>query len=122
MNTKDPKIKKAKRDKVNQAGATEKPGERWQPDPQNPKDKAFDQGLFNNSNTQTGTAQSGYDERNPKHPGGKQQQQPKVTNQDNAITNSEEQNKCDDEPVQEKSAGNAGKETEKKIPTMKSGL
>lgn len=119
MNTQDPKIKNKKPVKANQPGPTENPGKQWQPDPQHPKGKAFEQGLSNNSNTQTGTAQSGYDEMNPKHPGGKQQHQPKVTNQENAITNSEEQNKCDDdEPVQEKSAG----KLEKNTPTMKSGL
>jgi phage repressor protein C with HTH and peptisase S24 domain len=69
------------------------------------KKQAFDQGLPNNSNTQTGTAHSGYDEKNPKHPGGKQQQQPKVTNQENDITNSEEQNKWAEEPVEERSGG-----------------
>ncbi|NII25868.1 hypothetical protein HB364_12285 [Pseudoflavitalea sp. X16] len=99
MSTQDPKIKKVKPDKANKPGATEKPGERWQPDPQSPKSRAFDQGLSNNSNTQTGTAQSGYDETNPKQPGGKQQQQPKVTNQENAITNSEEQNNPQTPPM-----------------------
>lgn len=93
MSTQDPNIKKGKPVKANQPGVEERPGERWQPDPQNPKSKAFDQGLFNNSNTQTGTAQSGYDEAHPKNPGGKQQQQPKVTNQENAITNTDEQTK-----------------------------
>lgn len=91
-----------------------------------------DQGEHNNANTQTGTAQSGYDEKNPKHPGGKQQQQPKVTNQENEITNSEEQNKWEDEPVKEQSGNSTertdpeidqpipdAEKTEKKIPNMK---
>lgn len=96
------------------------------------KKKAFDQGISNNSNTQTGTAQSGYDEKNPKHPGGKQEMQPKVTNEDNDITNSQEQNIEAEEPVEERSEDSrketgpeidapipGEEDTEKKIPTMK---
>lgn len=130
MSKQDPNIK-AKRDTTSQSDATKGPGEQEQPDRQE-KGRAFDQGLYNNSNTQAGTAQSGYDEANPKQPGGKQQQQPKVTNQENAITNSEEQNKWEDEPVEEKSGGNSTETTDpeivpdeektvKKIPTMKGG-
>lgn len=127
MSNQDPKTK-AKKDKTGQPGPKGKTdsGNTQQPDQGK---KAFDQGLSNNSNTQTGTAQSGYDENNPKHPGGKQQLQPKVTNQENAITNSEEQNKVDEEqePVEEQSSGNAKERTDpetdspKKIPTMKGG-
>lgn len=120
MNIQDPK---GKQHKTGQANANKKAGQAHQPgqqdkrsDPQDKKKKAFDEGLPNNSNTQTGTAQSGYDEKNPKYPGGKQQQHPKVTNQENAITNSEEQNKLDEEPVDEQSGGNATEKTEKKIP------
>jgi hypothetical protein len=127
MSIKDPK---AKQDKTGQQGSKDKTGNMQQSDQGK---KAFDQGLSNNSNTQTGTAQSGYDEKNPKHPGGKQQQQPKVTNQENDVTNSEEQKKWNDEPVDEQSSGNSkertdpeidspipdAEKTEKKIPTMK---
>jgi hypothetical protein len=97
--------------------------------PDQQKKKAFDEGLTNNSNTQTGTANSGYDEKNPKHAGGKQQQHPKVTNQENDITNSEEQHKWAEEPVDEQSGNSAhrtdpeidspipdAEKTEKKIP------
>ena len=133
MSINDPKTK-AKQDKTGQPGQKDKrdTGNKQQSDQQ---EKAFDQGLPNNSNTQTGTAQSGYDEKNPKHPGGKQQDQPKVTNQDNDITNSEGGKKWNDEPVDEQSSGNSkertdpeidspipdAEKTEKKIPTMKGG-
>lgn len=95
MSIQDPKtkIKQEKAGNDKQSGQIDK------------KKQAFDQGLPNNSNTQTGTAHSGYDEKNPKHPGGKQQQQPKVTNQENDITNSEEQSKWAEEPVEERSEG-----------------
>jgi hypothetical protein len=95
MSIQDPKTK-TKQDKAGNGKQSEQIGK---------KKQAFDQGLPNNSNTQTGTAHSGYDEKNPKHPGGKQQQQPKVTNQENDITNSEEQNKWAEEPVEERSEG-----------------
>lgn len=105
-----------------------------QPEPTKEQKTAFDQGLQNNSNTQAGTANSGYDEKNPKKAGGTQQINPKVTNQDNAITN--EQNGKDwdnEEPVDERSTGNSTErtdpeidspvpgteKTEKKIPNMK---
>ncbi|WP_315822213.1 hypothetical protein [Paraflavitalea speifideaquila] len=84
------------------------------PDQQPKKGKAFDEGLSNNSNTQTGTANSGYDEKNPKRPGGKQQEHPKVTNQENDITNTEEQDKWEDEPVDEQ-AGNSTHRTDPEI-------
>ncbi len=95
MSIQDPKTKNkhGKADNDKQSGEIDK------------KKQAVDQGLPNNSNTQTGTAHSGYDEKNPKHPGGKQEQQPKVTNQENEITNSEEQNKWAEEPVEERSGG-----------------
>ena len=109
-----PKAKQGKSGRLGTTGKTD-PGNKQQPGQQEKKSKAFDQGLFNNSNTQTGTANSGYDENNPKQAGGKQQHNPKVTNQENEITNSEEQNKLDEEPVEEQSAGI----TEKKIPIMK---
>ena len=130
MSTQDPKTK-TKQDKSGKEDNGKKPGNMQQPDQQEKKKQAFDQGLPNNSNTQTGTAQSGYDEKNPQQPGGKQQQQPKVTNQENDITNSEEQNKWAEEPVDEQSDGGNSKErtdpeidspipdsekTEKKIP------
>jgi hypothetical protein len=98
------------------------------------KKKGFDEGVQNNSNTQTGTAKSGYDEKNPKKPAGKQQDNPKVTNQDNDITNGEQERKqWNDEPVNEQSNGNSTErtdpeidsplpgveKTEKKIPLMK---
>ncbi|MBO9561857.1 MAG: hypothetical protein J7621_03750 [Niastella sp.] len=95
MSIQDPKTK-AKQDKAGNGKQSEQIDK---------KKQAFDQGLPNNSNTQTGTAHSGYDEKNPKHPGGKQQQQPKVTNQENDITNSEGQNKWAEEPVEERSGG-----------------
>lgn len=140
MSVKDPK-KQVKKEKGGQAPtheklapAHEKGGHQQPADQSENKKKAFDQGIPNNSNTQTGTAQSGYDEKNPKQPGGKQQQEPKVTNQENAITNSEEQNKLDEEPVEEQSGNSKertdpdidapipdAEKTEKKIPTMKSG-
>jgi hypothetical protein len=115
MSIQDPKTK-AKQEKPDQQG----------------KGKAFDEGLQNNSNTQTGTAQSGYDEKNPKKPAGKQQENPKVTNQDNDITNGEKSKQWDDEPVNEQSNGNSTErtdpeidspipgteKTEKKIPNM----
>lgn len=98
MNTKDPKTKDTQ---------------------QNNKEdkKTVDLGMHNNANTQTGTAQSGYDEKNPKKPGGQQQQDPKVTNQENQITNSEEQDKWKEEPVQEQSndSGNSRERTEPEI-------
>ena len=112
MNTQDPKYKQ---NKTGQADANNKAGHAQHPDQQDKKKKAFDEGLPNNSNTQTGTAQSGYDEKNPKQPGGKQQQQPKVTNQENDITNSEEQNKWAEEPVEERSGGNSTERTDPEI-------
>ena len=84
-------------------------------EPTHEQKKAFDEGLQNNSNTQTGTANSGYDEKNPKKAGGTQQSNPKVTNQDNDITNTEKGKQWNDEPVDEQSTG----KTEKKIPNMK---
>lgn len=130
MNIKDPKTK-GKHDATGNTDAHGKSHQQQGADLRDKK-KAFDEGIPNNSNTQTGTAQSGYDEKNPKHPGGKQQQQPKVTNEENAITNSEEQNKLDEEPVNERSGNSAERtdpeidspipdpeRTEKKIPTMK---
>jgi hypothetical protein len=76
------------------------------------KSMAFDPGQTNNSNTQTGTANSGYDEKNPRQPGGTQQDDPKVTNQENDITNSEEQNKWSEEPVEEKAIENTSQKTD----------
>ncbi|AXY78368.1 hypothetical protein D3H65_32185 [Paraflavitalea soli] len=132
MSIKDPKTK-GKHDSTGNTGTHEKSGYQ-QADQQDKKKKAFDEGMSNNSNTQTGTAHSGYDEKNPKHPGGKQQQGPKVTNDENTITNSQEQNKVDEEPVDERSGNSAertdpeidspipdAEKTEKKIPTMKGG-
>jgi|GEM_PF-1227815 len=131
MSIKDPKTK-GKHDANGNADAHEKGGQQQGADLRDKKKKAFDEGVPNNSNTQTGTAHSGYDEKNPKHPGGKQQQQPKVTNDENAITNSEEQNKWNEEPVDERSGNSAertdpeidspipdSERTERKIPTMK---
>ena len=53
--------------------------------------------------------------RIPKSQGGTQRSNPKVTNQDNDITNAEKGKQWDDEPVDEQSTG----KTEKKIPNMK---
>lgn len=105
MSIQDPKTK-AKHDKT---------GKEQQPNQADKKNQAFDQGLSNNSNTQAGTAQSGYDEKNPKHPGGQQQQQPKVTNQENDITNSEEQDKWAEESMGEHAAGNSTERTDPEI-------
>lgn len=121
MGTLDPKTQ-ATQPATGKAGAQGAPRRQ---DEQQKKDQVPDQGIPNNANTQTGTAQSGYDEKNPKQPGGQQQLQPKVTNQENDITNSEEQYKWeeDQEPVQEQS-GNAGKDpgVEKTDPSMDSPL
>lgn len=120
MSIHDPKTKPNKTGRAGNSKKTDPGQQEKKPDQQDKKKKAFDEGLPNNSNTQTGTAQSGYDEKNPTYPGGKQQQQPKVTNQENAITNSEEQNKLDEEqePVDEQSCDNAPvtEKTERKIP------
>lgn len=131
MSTKTPK---AKYGRAGETGHSDQPGKNQQ-QPASPQEKSrsFDQGLSNNSNTQTGTAQSGYDEKNPKKPAGKQQQEPKVTNQENKITNSQEQDELTEEPVEEKATGNSNHQadpeidaplpeqepTEHKIPTMK---
>jgi hypothetical protein len=130
MNTQKPN---AKYGRAGETGHSDQPEKQPKTPSAEEKKKAFDQGIFNNSNPQTGTAQSGYDEKNPKHPGGKQEMQPKVTNEDNDITNSQEQNIEAEEPVEERSEGNSRErtdpeinapipdeeDTEKKIPTMK---
>lgn len=131
MSIKDPKIKPKHEPASHTTGKANK-GQ--QPVPAQEQKKAFDEGLQNNSNTQTGTANSGYDEKNPKRSGGTQQSNPKVTNQDNDITNTEKSKQWEeDEPVNEQSPGNSTErtdpeidspvpgteKTEKKIPNMK---
>jgi len=120
--------KKGKHEPTSHTTGKENKGQ--EPEPTQEQKKAFDQGLQNNSNTQTGTANSGYDEKNPKKAGGSQQLNPKVTNQDNDITNDQ---RDDEEPVNEQSEGNSRErtdpeidspvpgteKTEKKIPNMK---
>jgi len=98
MSMQDPKTK-GKHEPANHTKGNK--GQRSEPTPE--QKKAFDEGLQNNSNTQTGTANSGYDEKNPKKPGGAQRSNPKVTNQDNDITNTEKGKQWDDEPVDEQS-------------------
>lgn len=94
--------------------------------------KAFDKGNQNNSTNQPIT---GHEEKHPRQPATPgQKDQPKVTNQDKDITNSDRQNRIDEEPVDENSkvtdlSDNKDPEidtpiydpekTEKKIPTMK---
>ncbi|WP_276484381.1 hypothetical protein [Paraflavitalea pollutisoli] len=73
-----------------------------------------DPGVTNNANPKTGTANSGYDEKNPKHPGGKQQQDPKVTNQENDITNTDKQHKWDSE-ANDHPDGNSKERTDPEI-------
>lgn len=112
MSTHDPKTK-TRQDKGGQTGLHNKSQEKH-PDQSDKKGQAFEEGLSNNSNTQAGTANSGYDEKNPKRPGGKQQHEPKVTNRDNDITNSEEQNKLSEEPAGE-DTGNSKERTDPEI-------
>ncbi|MDF2190280.1 hypothetical protein [Paraflavitalea sp. CAU 1676] len=114
MVIKDPKSK-TKQDKSPQTVQQGKSSDQRPSDKQEKRSTAFDPGVTNNANTQAGTAQSGYDEKNPKHPGGKQQHNPKVTNQENDITNSEAQNKWSEEPVDEQSSGNSTQRTDPEI-------
>lgn len=131
MSIQDPKTK-GKHEPTGHTTGKENKGQ--QPEPTQEQKKAFDQGLQNNSNTQTGTANSGYDEKNPKRSGGSLQINPKVTNEDNDITNGQKSKQWDDEePVNEQSQGNSTErtdpeidspvpgteKTEKKIPNMK---
>jgi len=112
MATQDPKTK-IKQDK-NGLADQGKTNDQHPSDKHEKKKMAFDPGVTNNANTQAGTAQSGYDEKNPKKPGGKQQEHPKVTNQENDITNSEQQDKWSEEPVDEQS-GNSTPRTDPEI-------
>ena len=96
--------------------------------------KAFDSGTQNNSTNQPGKNDKGYDEKNPQKPAQPdQRERPRVTNEDNDITNSDKQNRVSEEPVDEQSPGNLAdnkdpeidtpiydpEKTEKKIPSMK---
>ena len=73
MNVQDPKTK----GKHKPASHTSGNAKGQQAEPAQEQKKAFDEGLQNNSNTQTGTANSGYDEKNPKKPGGNPAKQSK---------------------------------------------
>ena len=96
MNIQDPKTKGKHKPASHTTGKANK-GQ--QSEPTEEQKKAFDEGLQNNSNTQTGMANSGYDEKNPKKSGGTQRSNPKVTNEDNDITNGEKGKQWDNEPV-----------------------
>ena len=69
-----------------------------------------------NENFNKGHKQSGYPEKEPKDKPDQSGQQPKVTNEDNDITNNDKQNRIDEEPEIDTPV-QIPEKTEKKIPS-----